>query len=126
MDECHHSAADTYSDLVEKLEPRILLGLTATPERADGVSILPYFGGRPAAEMRLWDALEKQLLAPFEYYGLADGTDLSGSSLGAWRLRRRRPGAASTPATTAGPSSSSSSSSAGAGGPTKPGRSASA
>ncbi len=41
-------------------------------------SILPYFGDRPAAEMRLWDALEKQLLAPFEYYGLADGTDLSG------------------------------------------------
>lgn len=78
VDECHHSAADTYSDLVEKLEPKILLGLTATPERADGVSILPFFGNRPAAEMRLWDALEKQLLAPFEYYGLADGTDLSG------------------------------------------------
>ncbi len=77
VDECHHSAADTYSDLVEKLEPEILLGLTATPERADGVSILPYFSGRPAAELRLWDALETQLLAPFEYYGLADGTDLS-------------------------------------------------
>ena len=77
VDECHRSAADTYSDLVERLQPAILLGLTATPERADGTSILPYFGGRPAAELRLWDALENQLLAPFEYYGLADGTDLT-------------------------------------------------
>jgi superfamily II DNA or RNA helicase/HKD family nuclease len=77
VDECHRSAADTYSDLVERLQPSILLGLTATPERADGASILPYFEGRPAAELRLWDALENQLLAPFEYYGLADGTDLT-------------------------------------------------
>lgn len=77
VDECHHAAADTYSELVEKLEPRILLGLTATPERADGESILPHFHDRTAAELRLGDALEKQLLAPFEYYGLADGTDLS-------------------------------------------------
>ena len=76
VDECHHSTADTYTDLVEKLRPRILLGLTATPERADGVSILPYFSDRPAAEMRLWDALEQQLLAPFEYYGVSDGIDL--------------------------------------------------
>lgn len=77
VDECHRSAADTYSELVERLQPKILLGLTATPERADGTSILPYFEGRPAAELRLWDALENQLLAPFEYYGLADGTDLT-------------------------------------------------
>ena len=78
VDECHRAAADTYSDLVEKLKPRLLLGLTATPERADGVSILPYFSDRTAAELRLWDALEKLLLAPFEYYGIADGTDLRG------------------------------------------------
>ena len=76
VDECHRAAADTYSDLVEQLTPRVLLGLTATPERADGQSILPYFGGRAAAELRLGDALERVLLAPFEYYGLSDETDL--------------------------------------------------
>lgn len=77
VDECHHATADTYTEIVERLKPKILLGLTATPERADGKSILPYFDGRPATEIRLWDALDQQLLAPFEYYGLADGTDLS-------------------------------------------------
>ena len=77
VDECHHSTADTYTEVVERLKPSFLLGLTATPERADGKSILPYFEGRPATEIRLWDALDQQLLAPFEYYGLADGTDLS-------------------------------------------------
>lgn len=76
VDECHRAAADTYSYLVERLTPGILLGLTATPERADGQSILPYFSGRAAAELRLGDAMEKVLLAPFEYYGLSDETDL--------------------------------------------------
>jgi len=54
----------------------ILVGLTATPERTDGKSLLPDFGGRIAAELRLWHALEKQLLVPFEYYGISDNTDL--------------------------------------------------
>ena len=54
----------------------MLVGLTATPERADGQSLLPDFDGHVAAELRLWHALERQLLAPFEYYGVADSTDL--------------------------------------------------
>src|SRR5262249_42452081 len=64
--------------LVKTLRPEILLGLTATPERSDGRSLLPDFDGRIAAELRLWHALERQLLVPFEYYGLTDapGTDL--------------------------------------------------
>lgn len=78
IDECHHSTAATYSDLVDRLKPKLLVGLTATPERADGVSVLDAFGGRPAAEIRLWHALERQLLTPFEYYGVSDGVDLKG------------------------------------------------
>lgn len=77
IDECHHSTAATYRELVERLSPKLLLGLTATPERADGVELLPSFGGRIAAEIRLWHALDRQLLAPFDYFGVADGTDLS-------------------------------------------------
>lgn len=77
VDECHHSTAVTWTDVMERLRPAILLGLTATPERADGESILGFFGDRCAAEMRLWHALDRQLLAPFEYYGVADGIDLS-------------------------------------------------
>src|SRR5262249_8139452 len=57
--------------------PKVLLGLTATPERADGQSVLGWFGGRIAAELRLWEALERGFLAPFQYFGLHDETDLT-------------------------------------------------
>jgi superfamily II DNA or RNA helicase/HKD family nuclease len=78
VDECHHAPADSYQKVMRTLRPEILLGLTATPERADGKSLLPDFDGRIAAELRLWHALDRQLLVPFEYYGIADaaGTEL--------------------------------------------------
>lgn len=75
VDEFHHAAAQSYSRLLDRLEPRILLGLTATPERADGLSILHYFDGRIASELRLWKALDRGLLAPFHYFGL-EGPDV--------------------------------------------------
>ena len=77
IDECHHAPADSYQRLIRHLQPRILLGLTATPERSDGKSLLPDFDDRIAAELRLWHALDRQLLVPFEYYGVSDGTDLT-------------------------------------------------
>jgi superfamily II DNA or RNA helicase len=81
VDECHHAAAASYDQVLTQLQPAILLGLTATPERADGKNILSLFDcrpdGGPAAELRLWQALDQQLLSPFEYYGCADDTDLS-------------------------------------------------
>lgn len=77
VDECHHAPADSYQRLLDHLQPRVLLGLTATPERSDGRSLLPDFGGHIAAELRLWHALERQLLVPFEYFGIADAVDLS-------------------------------------------------
>jgi hypothetical protein len=77
VDEFHHAAASTYERLLTRLRPRILLGLTATPERTDGQSVLKWFDGRIAVELRLWDALERGLLCPFQYFGLHDDTDLS-------------------------------------------------
>ena len=77
IDEFHHAEASTYRALLDHLQPRELLGLTATPERADGVDVRSFFGGRTAAELRLWDALSDGLLTPFHYFGIADGTDLS-------------------------------------------------
>ncbi len=78
IDEFHHAEAPTYRRLMERLRPRVMVGLTATPERADGTNVRDLFDGRYAFEMRLWDALDQQLLAPFHYFGVADGTDLSG------------------------------------------------
>ncbi|GAB3125569.1 DEAD/DEAH box helicase [Tsukamurella serpentis] len=77
VDEFHHGAAPTYRRLVDHFAPRELVGLTATPERADGLDVREYFGGRIATELRLWDALGAELLCPFHYFGIADGTDLS-------------------------------------------------
>ena len=76
MDEFHHAAAPTYDDLLATMRPNLLLGLTATPERADGRDVLHHFGGHIAVELRLWDALDQQLLCPFHYFGVSDGTDL--------------------------------------------------
>lgn len=77
VDEFHHAEASTYRRLLDHLQPRWLLALTATPERADGLDIRRWTDGRTAFDMRLWHALDRQLLAPFQYFGLADVADLS-------------------------------------------------
>ncbi|MCE5196165.1 MAG: DUF3427 domain-containing protein [Negativicutes bacterium] len=77
VDEFHHAAAPTYQKLLSHFKPKILLGLTATPERLDGKSILDYFNGRIAAEIRLPEAIDRKLLCPFQYFGITDTVDLS-------------------------------------------------
>lgn len=76
VDEFHHAAAPSYKKLLEYYQPKILLGLTATPERMDGKSILPYFNNRIAAEIRLPEAIDRKLLCPFQYFGVTDNIDL--------------------------------------------------
>jgi len=76
VDEFHHAAAPTYQALLDHIQPVELLGLTATPERSDGLSILHWFDNRIAAELRLWDAIDQHRLSPFMYYGIHDGLDL--------------------------------------------------
>ena len=76
VDEFHHAAAPTYQKLLAYYQPKILLGLTATPERMDGRSILPYFNNRIAAEIRLPEAIDRKLLCPFQYFGVTDTVDL--------------------------------------------------
>ncbi|WP_247048161.1 DUF3427 domain-containing protein [Arthrobacter rhizosphaerae] len=78
IDEFHHAMAPTYRRLLDHLQPQQLLGLTATPERGDGVNVAQqFFDGRTASELRLWDALDADLLVPFHYFGVSDDVDLS-------------------------------------------------
>ncbi|MFF2845540.1 DUF3427 domain-containing protein [Streptomyces sp. NPDC058001] len=78
IDEFHHGTSPTYRKLIEHFAPQELLGLTATPERMDGINIQDeFFDGHIAAELRLWEALENDLLSPFHYFGISDSTDLS-------------------------------------------------
>lgn len=76
VDEFHHAAATSYDALLHHVRPVELLGLTATPERSDGLPVLHWFGDRIAAELRLWDAIDQHRLVPFAYFGIHDGVDL--------------------------------------------------
>ena len=76
IDEFHHATARSYRALLEHVRPVELLGLTATPERSDGLPLLGWFDNRIAAELRLWDAIDQHRLVPFVYYGIHDGLDL--------------------------------------------------
>lgn len=76
IDEVHHIAANSYRAVLDYFRPKILLGLTATPERHDGENILDDFCGVIAAEMRLPEAINRRHLCPFQYFGIDDDTDL--------------------------------------------------
>ena len=77
VDEVHHVAASSYRKIINHFRSKVLLGLTATPERMDGEDITQDFDGTISAEIRLDDALNKGLLAPFYYYGITDSVDYS-------------------------------------------------
>lgn len=77
IDEVHHIAANSYRPIINYFDSKILLGLTATPERMDGSDILEDFCDRIAAEIRLPEALNRKLLCPFQYFGISDSIDLS-------------------------------------------------
>ncbi|MFI8768430.1 DUF3427 domain-containing protein [Streptomyces sp. NPDC053792] len=78
IDEFHHGVSSTYRKVIDYFRPMEFLGLTATPERMDGRNVQDeFFDGRIAAEMRLWEALENDLLSPFHYFGITDTTDMS-------------------------------------------------
>ena len=77
VDETHHGAASSYQDVLTYYKPKILLGLTATPERMDGSDITQYFDNIIASEIRLPEAIDRGLLVPFQYFGISDNVDLS-------------------------------------------------
>jgi len=77
IDECHHLTANSYRGIINYFNPKVLLGLTATPERMDGGDIQEDFFNRIAAEIRLPEAMNRKLLCPFQYFGVTDSTDLS-------------------------------------------------
>ena len=77
IDECHHLTAKSYRGIINYFRPKVLLGLTATPERMDGGDIQEDFHNKIAAEIRLPEALNRKLLCPFQYFGITDSRDLS-------------------------------------------------
>jgi superfamily II DNA or RNA helicase/HKD family nuclease len=76
IDEFHHAAAPSYERLLNHIQPRVLLGLTATPERSDSLDVLRHFGGHLSAQIRLPDAINRKLLSPFQYFAVTDTENL--------------------------------------------------
>jgi superfamily II DNA or RNA helicase len=80
IDECHHLTASSYRGIINYFKPKVLLGLTATPERMDGGDIQEDFHNKIAAEIRLPEALNRKLLCPFQYFGITDSINLSNAT----------------------------------------------
>ena len=85
IDEVHHAPATSYRFIFDRFSPRVLLGLTATPERMDGEDLLRDFCNTIAAEIRLPEAINRKLLSPFQYFAVSDSVDLTQV---AWRNGR--------------------------------------
>lgn len=75
-DEAHHSAANSYKKVLDYFQPKLWLGMTATPDKRDdnleGRNIYEIFNHQIAYEIRLQDAMEEDLLCPFHYFGITD------------------------------------------------------
>jgi superfamily II DNA or RNA helicase/HKD family nuclease len=72
IDETHRASANSYQKIMNHFNPKFLLGMTATPERTDGLDIFALFDYNIASEIRLHDALANDMLVPFHYYGISD------------------------------------------------------
>jgi len=72
IDETHRASAKSYQKILDYFNPKFLLGMTATPERTDGLDVFSLFDYNIAFEIRLHDALEQDMLVPFHYYGVSD------------------------------------------------------
>jgi superfamily II DNA or RNA helicase/HKD family nuclease len=77
IDEFHHAAAESYRKVLTQLKPGFLLGMTATPERMDGRDVLEICDYTVAYEARLFNAIERGWLVPFQYFAVYDPTDYS-------------------------------------------------
>lgn len=76
VDEAHHAPADTYRDVIERIDPDFLLGMTATPWRGDEKSLSDLFGP-PQSELTIdiIEALKNNYLAKVDYRLHCDNLD---------------------------------------------------
>ena len=75
IDEVHHAEAPSYRRVLARLRASFTLGLTATPDRTDGVDIATLFDDILAAQATIGDGITEGSLVPFRYRGLKDDTD---------------------------------------------------
>ena len=72
IDEAHRAGAKSYQKIMNYFKPKFWLGMTGSPDRTDGFDIYGLFHHNIAAEIRLQQAMEDDLLCPFLYFGISD------------------------------------------------------
>lgn len=72
IDEAHHIRSNSYEQITKYFTPKFTLGLTATPNRSDGLNIYEVFDGNIAIDLRLSDAMDAKLVSSFHYFGISD------------------------------------------------------
>ncbi len=77
IDEFHHAAAKSYRKLLMHVNPSFLLGLTATPFRADRRNILQLCDNNILVNFELRTGIETGILCPYHYFGCFDDIDYS-------------------------------------------------
>jgi superfamily II DNA or RNA helicase/diadenosine tetraphosphate (Ap4A) HIT family hydrolase/SOS-response transcriptional repressor LexA len=98
IDEVHHAAADSYRKIIDRIDPRFLLGLTATPGRADSADVLGLFDDFVAYRADIPQGIALGRLTPFHYFGIKDDIDYANIP---WRNRGFDPAALAAAAQTA-------------------------
>lgn len=74
VDEVHRAGARSYKRVLDHFRPKFVLGMSATPERNDGIDIFEMFDHNVAYEIRLRQAMEEKMICPFHYFGVSDIT----------------------------------------------------
>ena len=74
IDEAHHALASGFRTCIEHLQPRFLVGMTATPWRGDGKSVVDVFG-EPISTVSLIDGMSQGYLSQVDYRLFCDNID---------------------------------------------------
>lgn len=89
-DEAHHSFNNIYTKVIDYFNPKLFLGMTATPDKRDdnqeGKNIYEIFHYQIAHEIRLQQAMEDNLPCPFHYFGVSEVIFLDDKTLQATKL----------------------------------------
>ena len=93
LDEAHHSSAATYQKVMNYFKPKLWLGMTATPDKRDddiaGRNIYEIFHYQIAYEIRLQQAMEENMLCPFNYFGISDISTIDDKQLKSRKMTDR-------------------------------------
>lgn len=79
VDEAHHATASTYVEIIEKYQPKLLIGFSATPCRKSGMGLGTLFD-ELVIVATMNDLIEQGFLVPIRYYAPFE-PDLKGVKL---------------------------------------------